>query len=207
MEDNIIKIKEWKTPATNYPLIQVRNARITRRNYKKGYYHNYGVNGYKYFEVIKPIPITNLELKENKKWQTWMVDDPPHYWSMQNYANRSYRKVLIAGLGLGLVIHELSKNSNIDSITVIEIEEDVINLISPLLPKFEINFEIIKEDFFKFIEYTSEDFDRIIIDLWTSGSKEETMRILEEEVEPAIVKVIKRFPYSSGVIHGFGLQW
>jgi len=75
MTDEIILIKEWKTPATDYPEIEFGSARIRREKYTKGYYHNYGLRGYEYFEVKKPIDITCLEIKDEQGYGK-------HGWSM-----------------------------------------------------------------------------------------------------------------------------
>ena len=208
---NVIDINEWKTPATDYPEKEVGSARIKRIKYKKGCYHNYKVREYEYFVVKKPIPITTLEIADDNdsgKWKTWMVDDPPHLWSMQDYATNSVGRVLIAGLGLGLVTHELLKNVDVDSITIIEHNKDVIDLISSLLPECDgTALEIINEDFYKFINETNEKFDRIIIDLWVTGSAEETLKVLNEEVIPFAHYIKKLFPDASIVFHGFGIGW
>lgn len=207
--EDIIEIVEWKTPATDYPEKEFGSARINRGKYKKGFYHNYGVNGYEYFFVNKPIDITSLEIKDNSlEWKTWMVDDPPHWWSMKNYSRNSSGKVLVAGLGLGLVTGELLNNVDVNSVTVIERNKDVIGLISPLLPEvIDVQFEIKNEDFYKFINETNEKFDRIIVDLWVTGSAEETLRVLGEEVRPLSYYIMKLFPDASVVFHGFGLSW
>lgn len=209
MDDDVIEISEWKTPATDYPEKEFGTAKIVHGFYNYGYFHNYGVNGYIFFEVTKQIPITSLEIKDDKGiWQTWMVDDPPHFWSMQNYAKNSSGRVLVAGLGLGLVTGELLNSVDVDSITVVEKNKDVIGLISPLLPKaIDVQFRILNEDFYDFINETNEEFDRLIIDLWVSGSAEETKRILGEEVRPLAYYLKKIFPDASAVFHGFGLSW
>lgn len=135
-----------------------------------------------------------------------MVDDPPHFWSMQDYARNSIGRVLVAGLGLGLVTHELLNNIDIDSITVIEKNRDVIDLIYPLLPKAEgVKFKIINKDFYDFVHESEEDFDRIIVDIWTSGSFEETKRILREEVLPFSHYLRIKYPDASMVFHGFNI--
>lgn len=202
----LIDIDNWNTIATLYPDKELRNARIIHSKYKKGIYNNYSVNGYVYFRVTKPITITELQIK-NKKWETWMVDDPPHWWSMQNYAINSMGNVLVAGLGLGLVIHELCKNVDVNSITVVEINEDVIELITPLLLTSEYcNIKIIKDDFYNFINETKERFDRVIVDLWTTESLDETLKILNEEVTPLAYYLKKIFPNASIVFHGFRLE-
>jgi hypothetical protein len=208
--DDIIEIAEWKTPATDYPEKEFGGARISRGEYTIGFYHNYGVRGYEFFWVDGPIDITSLEIKDDSgKWKTWMVDDPPHFWSMENYAKNSYGKVLVAGLGLGLVTGELLNNADVDSVTVVELNKDVIGLISPLLPKNIGNtrLDIKNEDFYKFINETHEKFDRIIVDLWVTGSAEETLRVLKEEVRPLSFYIMKLFPDASVVFHGFGLSW
>ena len=213
-DNEIIKISKWHTPATDYPEKQLKSARIKHGFYNYGYFHNYGVRGYKFFEVTKQIPVTSLEIrdkdnrdkddKESKIWWTWMVDDPPHWWSMQDYAINSAGKVLVAGLGLGLVVHELLRNVDVDSINVIEKNKDVIDLIFPLLPKAEnVKFQIITKDFYDFIHESKEDFDRIIVDLWTSGSLKETMKILDEEVRPLSIYLKIRYPDASIIFHGF----
>jgi hypothetical protein len=43
--------------------------------------------------------------------------------------------VLIAGLGLGMILHPILKNRDVDSVTVVEKCQDVIDLVSPSLPR------------------------------------------------------------------------
>ena len=209
MNNGLIKISKWRTPATDYPEKQINSARIVHGFYNRGLFYNYGVRGYKFFETTRRIPVTSLEIKnDNGEWKTWMVDDVPHWWSMQDYARNSIGRVLVAGLGLGLVVHELLNNVDIDSVTVVEKNKDVIDLISPLLPKVKgVKFQIINADFYDFIHESKEDFDRIIVDLWTSGSIEETRKIFREEVEPFAAYLKIKYPDSSIVFHGFGLGW
>lgn len=206
-DGEIIKISKWETPATNYPEKGVGSVRIVHGFYNYGYFHNYGVRGYKFFEVTKQIPVTSLEIRDKRyNWVTWMVDDPPHWWSMQDYARNSIGRVLVASLGLGLVTHELLDNIDIDSITIIEKNKDVIDLISPLLPKAEeVKFQIINKDFYDFVHESEEEFDRIIVDIWTSDSLEETKRILHEEVLPFSYYLNVKYPYASIIFHGFNI--
>jgi hypothetical protein len=204
----VIKIDKWETPATGYPTKELGSVRIIHGFYNYGYFHNYGVRGYKFFEVTKQIPITSLEIKDEKSrnWVTWMVDDPPHWWSMQDYARNSVGKVLVAGLGLGLLAHELLDNIDIDSITIVEKNKDVIYLISPLLPKAEdIKFRIINKDFYDFIHESEEEFDRIIVDIWTSDSLEKTKKLLITEVLPLSYYLKIKYPDASMVFHGFAI--
>ncbi len=209
MEEDAILIKEWKTPATDCSEIEFGSARISKGKYTKGVYRNYKVRGYEYFVVDKPIDITSLDIKDDKGiWKTWMVDDPPHWWSMQDYAANSLGRVLVAGLGLGLVTGELLNNVDVDSVTVIERNEDVIGLIAPMLPEaIDVEFDIVNKDFYEFINETDEIFDRIIVDLWVTRSAEETKRVFNDQVRPLAHYLKKLFPDASVVFHGFGLSW
>lgn len=203
----LVDIDDWNTVATLYSDKEVGSARIVHSKYKKGFYHNYGVNGYELFRVTNPIVITELQIREKGIWKTWMVDDPPHWWSMKNYAKRSSGNVLVAGLGLGLIEYWLCKNVDVSSVSVIEINEDVIKLITSLLKFEDCDISIIKDDFYDFINKTDKKFDRIIIDLWVTGSAEETEKVLRDEITPLSYYIKKLFPDASVVFHGFGLEW
>ncbi len=104
-----------------------------------------GVRGYDYFTVKKPIPITSLIVDR----QTWMVDDPLHWYGMQDLAKAASGRVLVAGLGLGLVIHALEENEAVTAVDVVEIDEDVIGLITTRIKMKKT--EIINEDFWRYL--------------------------------------------------------
>lgn len=157
MERYVLKIKDWKTPATEYPLRRVGTAEITRENYKRGFYWMEGVDGYIFFKVLKPIPVTNLEIDG----EIWMVDDPLHWIGMQRLAEHSEGRVLVGGLGLGLVIHALDKNPKVKEVDVAEINKDVIDLIKPLIPMRKVKIHNRNV-----LEMASDRYDTVILDLW-----------------------------------------
>ena len=109
MTENCLEIIEWETPATKYPLIKTGSVKISRINQKAGYYYMEGVRGYDYYHHAKKIPITCLKIGR----ETVMVDDPLHWIGMQDLAKAMKGKVLIAGLGLGLVLHALRDNKEV----------------------------------------------------------------------------------------------
>lgn len=158
MQQETLCIKEWNT--INYPESKVGNAEIDIIPYTKGTYLMEGVKGYTFFEVEKKIRITILKINGKQV----MVDDPLHWIGMEELAKHSTGNVCVAGLGLGLIVHHLIKNPNVSSIEVFEINKDVIELISPLLPKDK-RIKIINDDFFK-EPFREKHYDTIIIDLW-----------------------------------------
>lgn len=66
---------------------------------------------------------------------TWMVDDPPHALGMLDHATYYRGRVLVAGLGLGLVLHALAALPAVTDVLVVERSPDVIALVGPHLPR------------------------------------------------------------------------
>lgn len=163
----VLTVSTWETPATKYPLNKVGRAKITRPTGRKGFYRMEGVKGYEYFEVTKAIPITTLRIGR----ETAMVDDPLHWTGMQELAKHCKGNVITAGLGLGLIVHALANNHTVKSITVVEREPDVIELVKPLvLDAVNGNspeIQIIKGDIFKNIPTG---YDVLILDIWWGRS-------------------------------------
>src|SRR4029079_11249043 len=54
-----------------------------------------------------------------------------HYRFLHQAMNRKARRVLITGLGLGMVVAALLKMGHVEHIDVVEIDEDVIALVEP----------------------------------------------------------------------------
>lgn len=174
MIPTILKVSNWETPATKYPLNKVGRAKITRPKGRKGFYRMEGVKGYEYFEVKKTIPITTLRIGR----ETVMVDDPLHWTGMQELAKHCKGNVITAGLGLGLIVHALANNPDVKSITIVEREADVIELVKPLVLDAvrsrngnSPEIEIIKGDIFENITLGH---DVLILDIWWGRSNART---------------------------------
>lgn len=61
----------------------------------------------------------------------WMSDTPPELVAMHAFAQRARGDVLVGGLGLGIVVRYLAMNPRVRSVTVVERERDVLDLIGP----------------------------------------------------------------------------
>ena len=124
----MLTLTTWKTPATDYPKTRLGKARIKTFRYQ-GERPAYGLRGHDFYRAVN-LPIRALAIKG----KTWMVDDPPHWWAMEEHAQFYQGHVLVAGLGLGLIVHTLHDNNRVERITVVEKERDVIDLVRPHLP-------------------------------------------------------------------------
>lgn len=201
----VLPIKEYETPYTNIPELQYRNARIIHIVYEKGYYRMEGVYDYVFFQVLKPIVVTLLQIKnrKRKKWETWMVDDPLHWYGMKEFSERCRSgNVLVGGLGLGLIVHHLVKRNDITEITVVEKNKSVIGLVRPLLPKDK-RIKIIYGDYYKQIRKfhkEGREFNNIIVDLWVGKGVE-----CQQEYDWArtITEMLYPYPKTLSLYWGF----
>lgn len=125
-----------------------------------------GVAGYLYYQLKKPIEITSLKINGKEV----MVDDPLHWIGMNLLAKHCKGKVLIGGLGLGLIIHALfiEGENALTKIDVAEVNPDVSKLISPFLPHSP-KVELINKDIFTM---NASDYDTVVLDLWVKGEKD-----------------------------------
>lgn len=195
---NCATIDSWRTPASNYPEATEGKFRIKKIIYKPGYYDAFGAGGKLAWYTNKELVITTLQGKQsNGIWYTYMVDDPPHLWANASYAEQASGKVLLAGLGLGLVNHELEKNPLVTDVTVVEIEQNVASLVAPYLPKRTV---VVVDDFFNFVKKVSTKFDTVLmdIDLFTAWDTHN-----ENGEHTSKKSVEERFPGAKILYHGY----
>ena len=127
-----------------------------------------------------------LKYKHESTWHSlqekgrgvWMTDDPCEQAQMRESIQHLYGEVLVGGLGLGVVVKMLSEIEEVDSITVVEKSQDVINLVwQPLCSQMdgtETKLEVICGDLFEELERFAKEerqFDSAIYDIWQSDGE------------------------------------
>ncbi len=80
--------------------------------------------------ILSPGTYTRLT---HEKYGVVMSDTPDEVHDHLYFIKRSYGRVLITGLGLGMVAANCLKNPKVTSVTVIELDPDVIKLVEPHL--------------------------------------------------------------------------
>lgn len=97
---------------------------------------------------------SNRLIKEGEYWkllcngEVVMSNTPAEVNDHLPFIRKATGKVLIAGLGLGMVLTELLKKTTITKIVVVEKSKDVIKLVSPHYK--DERLQIVNEDIFNF---------------------------------------------------------
>jgi len=102
-----------------------------------------------------------------------------------DFLNNAKGNILVAGLGLGMILIALKDKKTVEKITVVEIDQNLIDLISPTLSK-HINIDIINQDINDFDP--KEKYDTIYCDIWNNieGDNLEEMTILYNKLKGSL---------------------
>ena len=100
----------------------------------------------------------------------WMSVDPSEVNTMRPYINDSKGHLLVFGLGMGYFPYLSSKNKDVKDITIIEYDQNIIDLFKQhLLPKLDFScpIKIIKDDAFNYIKNNDMNrYDTLFMDIW-----------------------------------------
>ena len=110
--------------------------------------------------------------ENGREWMTLMPNETN---TTKHAISSAHGRVLTFGLGLGYFAYMASLKDNVESVTVVELSEDVIILFEKyILPQFEYpsKINLIKSDAFSFAEnnYKTGAFDSVFTDIWHDPS-------------------------------------
>ena len=143
------------------------------------------------FAPYQPLPLDEISVDENDNFKetsplsyfeeeqkylalikngvVWMSITPNEINTMAPHIERAKGDVLVFGLGLGYYPFMISLKDEVKHITIVEMDEAVIDIFNKhLLPLFphKDKIRIVKDDAKKFIKNLDKKYDTIFIDLW-----------------------------------------
>ena len=95
-----------------------------------------------------------------------MSNTPDEIGDFISFVNKAKGKILISGLGMGLLVKTLLEKPEVENITVIEISPELIELISPYFN--DTRLEIINADIFMWKPNREQKWDYAWHDIWDS---------------------------------------
>lgn len=211
---------DYRTPCADYPLMTSGKARLVRYTQEPGAHWSVGVKGSSFIHLDEAIDVTHLQTNEDGDWRTWMVDDPVHWYGLKEYAERIRGpRVLVGGLGLGMILHILKDRHDITCIDVVDRNPDVIHLIAPFLPDtYTINvtgrpfnddigknplrtrLNIWNEDFWTSPWLMKGEWDTIFVDLWRGPIAQQLSDVMEKAQD---VERVHRWPRTESLFFFF----
>jgi hypothetical protein len=97
--------------------------------------------------------------------QLMMTDTQMERITNASFLMHAHGHVLIAGLGLGMILHAVAKMPEVKSITVIEKDRAVIQHIRPTLPKHR-KLRVVQGDIFEWEPAKGEKYQTVYFDIW-----------------------------------------
>ena len=113
-------------------------------------------------------PYSYLALTEGNN--IWMSLNPNEIETMKPYIEKGKGNILVLGLGMGYVPYMMSLKNDVKHITIIEKDQEIINLFNKIIfPyfKYQKKITIIKDDAISYLK-RNQKFDYIFADLWHS---------------------------------------
>ena len=134
-------------------------------------YDDIKINGYKEYSQIGYFDHKFSYLALTEGSNIWMSLNPNEIETMKPYINKAKGNVLVLGLGMGYVPFMLSLKNCVKSITIIEKDQEIINLFNELIYPSFVNKEkikIIKGGAIEFARKSQKEgtYDYIFADLW-----------------------------------------
>ena len=99
-----------------------------------------------------------------------MSDTPMEKFTNQRFLNNASGDVLIAGLGIGMLPASLVEKDDVTSVTIVELNQEVIDLVEPLIRKYvknESKIKIVQGDAYWYPKnHPNERYDFVYLDIW-----------------------------------------
>ena len=129
-------------------------------------------------------------LENGREWMTLL---PNEMVTSYPAINAAHGRVLTFGLGLGFFAYHASQKENVESVTVVDISDDVIDLFQThILPQFphKEKITIVKMDAFDFAEQKMQgNFDFLFADIWHDAGDGCDLYLRFKELEPRFPEI------------------
>lgn len=174
------------------PTIQIGNSELKYEQYKA--FEGFVCNDIIQTEEGRQIPQIGFfetefrypAVLENDR--IWMTITPNEIETMKEAVDQAFGNVLTFGLGLGYYAYMVSEKDNVETVTIVEMNEDVIHLFTKyILPQFQNahKIKIIQADAFEYAEehLSKEKYDFVFTDLWHDVSDGIDMYLRMKQLE------------------------
>ncbi len=142
----------------------IRHVTLTKKEIERAQMRD-AINGRRENDGQEPGTFAQLVSKNGYGGGVIMSDTWMEWNTNWRFLFNAHGRVLVAGLGLGMIILAVQDQEGTESITVLEKEEEIIALVKPQLPLLP-KVEIIQADAFEWKPPKGAKFDTIYFDIW-----------------------------------------
>lgn len=150
-----------------YPEAEAGSLKLSRGTMNAGStdrWYNPKVGRLLYTKNPVSIEYPVLEQWDVGGWFTWMSATPDECSAMKSLAKDASGRVLIGGMGLGILPWLCAAKPLVNSVTVVELQQGVIDLVGPVITHPKI--AIVQDDVWGYLTSTAEKYDYIGLDIW-----------------------------------------
>lgn len=137
----------------------------------------------------EPLRVHQLVHEERGMWMTDLPEELNQIGELM-FTVAPQGRVLVGGLGLGILAHACATRLGVDQVVVVEIDPDVIKLCKGF------GYDVVQADIAEFLRTTDERFDYYLLDTWQATNESAWWR----EVMP-LRRIIRQRQGKAGVIH------
>ena len=152
-----------------YPQMESRALRLSKgfgtAGYRDNSWYNPRTGRILYPRTLASVEYPALEQLNGNTWMVWMSASPLECLSMKSHCKKAAGHVLIGGLGLGILSWLCASKPLVKTVTVIELQQSVIDLIAPVIDHPKIT--IVQDDVWDYIGNTQEKYDFVSLDIWS----------------------------------------
>jgi hypothetical protein len=148
-------------------------------------------------QQVSPGKYVRLHVKDCGSDLPMMSDTPMERRSNWDIRREAHGRVLIAGLGIGMILHpildawrgitnengNISRYQTVEHVTVVELNQDIIDLVWPSLARYNDRLTIVQGDINEY-HPGKEKFDTVYFDIWPN---------ISEDNLPTIAKLHRRW--------------
>lgn len=158
-----IQFGKWKLCHYEYKPMETFTTSTMYKDDKDMCVGSYGIAK----ETISYPALVNIEHND-----TWMSISPSEMETMQEHIDDAFGNVLVLGCGLGYYEYMVHLKDNVESVTIIESDETVINLFNKyILPQFDYKekVKVIHSDAYAYLDtINGDEYDYCFADIWLS---------------------------------------
>lgn len=120
---------------------------------------------------------TRLQVRDEPKdrWTLMMTDTDMERRTNWGVLHAATGRVLIAGLGIGMIVIPILKNPDVTSVTVVEKNPDVIALVEPYVRRKKLT--VVQADIFEWRPAKDTKYDTIYFDIWADRCEDNLLQM------------------------------